>query len=290
MKHLAPTLLAALALTAAACGNASSPTPPASSDPHAGHDHAGHDHAGHSHAGETAAPTPAIDPADVDPAAALAGYDALLRAHVDAQGMVDYAALAAAPQALSAYVASLSLPAALPGADAPGTPDARLAALMNAYNAFTLQLILDHYDGGKLASITDLHGGKPWDQKLWNLAGQTVSLNQIEHEMIREEFSTEPRIHWAVVCAARSCPPLRAEAYDASNLEIQLADQERRVLLAGDERFIQTDGDSVAAVTKLFEWYGGDFGADWKPYVARRVQKTVASPEFIDYNWELNTQ
>ena len=85
-------------------------------------------------------------------------------------------------------------------------------------------------------------------------------------------------------------PPLRAEAYDASNLEIQLADQERRVLLAGDERFIQTDGDSVAAVTKLFEWYGGDFGADWKPYVARRVQKTVASPGFIDYRWELNTQ
>jgi len=222
--------------------------------------------------------------AGVTPAA---GYDALLKSHVDPMGFVDYDALAAEPGALAAYVESLAAETALPGKD---QPHARLATLMNAYNAFTLQLILNHYDQGEAPrSITDLHGGKPWDQALWNLAGHTVSLNDIEHNVIRAEFPQEPRIHWAVVCAAYSCPPLRAEAYTADRLEEQLADQERRVLLSGDPRFIKKNGQTLK-VSKLFEWYGSDFG-DWKAYLGQRLESATPSTRFgfVDYNWKLNS-
>ncbi|MEM6854497.1 MAG: DUF547 domain-containing protein [Planctomycetota bacterium] len=240
-------------------------------------------------------------------ASALAGYDALLRAHVDDLGFIDYAALHADPAALHAYVDSLADPTNIPPA---ADYDARLAALINAYNAFTLQLILDHWDqfeSGQTTSITQLHDGKPWDQPLWNLAGQTVSLNQLEHELIRRDLLTEdgvvgaaePRLHWAVVCAAYSCPPLRAEAYTAADLEAQLADQERRVLLSDDPRFIQTtpapgnqnQGHRVTAVTQLFNWYGSDFGSPWTPYLQQATGLRVPdTPQFLPYDWQLNAQ
>lgn len=232
-----------------------------------------------------------VDRAAANPAPTNA-YDELLHAHVDADGFVDYDAIVAEPNALNRYVEYLALPDALPPVE---QPNARLVALINAYNAFTIKLIVNHYDDNEAPqSITDLHGGKPWDQEIWNLGGQTVSLNQIEHEMIRKEFPDEPRIHWAVVCAAYSCPPLRNEAYTTERLGEQLADQERRVLLAGDERFIRIDPRTgivtVRGITKLFEWYGQDFGDDWKVYVRKATGHGVLSPGFIDYDWKLNAQ
>ncbi|MEL7088182.1 MAG: DUF547 domain-containing protein, partial [Planctomycetota bacterium] len=129
---------------------------------------------------------------------------------------------------------------------------------------------------------------KPWDQKIWNLAGQTVSLNQIEHERVRPVFQ-EPRIHWALVCAAYSCPPLRAEAYTSNQLEAQLVDQERRVLLADDPRFVRVSGDSIQ-VTQLFNWYGDDFG-DWQQYVTQRLNPPKPNYNgFITYDWQLNAK
>ena len=232
-------------------------------------------------------------------ASALADYNILLRTHVDDLGFVDYDALHADPAALHAYVDSLADLANVPSVE---DYDARLATLINAYNAFTLQLILAHWDqfeSGQTTSITQLHGGKPWDQPLWNLAGQTVSLNQLEHELIRRDLLTEdgvvgaaePRLHWAVVCAAYSCPPLRAEAYTASDLDAQLADQERRVLLADDDRFIQTKNNRVTAVTQLFNWYGSDFGTPRTPYLQHATGLSVPdTPQFLPYDWQLNSQ
>ena len=175
--------------------------------------------------------------------------DALLRAHVDAEGLVDYAALGRESAALDAYLASL--------ASAPFEElgrDEKLALLIDAYNAFTLRLILDHRP---VASIKDIPSGKRWDDRRWTLAGETLSLNQIEHERIRPRFR-EPRIHFALVCAARSCPPLRAEAYVGQRLEAQLADQTRRV--HSDERWVRFDPASgTLQLTKLYDWYGSDF-------------------------------
>lgn len=316
MNRLATTALIASTSLLVACGQADAEGPDAAASPSA--------HTVPAPVAPEAAPTPQTPPAPQAPVAppvvptqntaltpppvgenlpqpdtdsfkaarALAGYDKLLRDQVGPLGFVDYDALAADPSFLTAYLDTLTAPGTLPD---PDQPDARLATLINAYNAFTLQLILDHYDApgsGKLKSITDLHGGKPWNQKLWNLAGETISLNQLEHEMIRKGFPAEPRIHWAVVCAAYSCPPLRAEAYTAEQLDAQLADQERRVLLAGDPRFIDTSGAPEAGirVTQLFNWYGDDFG-EWQQYVTKRLELKEAKYDgFIAYDWKLNAK
>ncbi len=240
----------------------------------------------------TASPSPA-GPAS-QPATQSAGaaafdpfiaYDEALREFVDDDGWIDYAGLSERRGGLDGYVQWLA------GVQTDGmSDDERLALLINAYNAFTLQLIVDHFDGGALESIMDLHDGKPWDREDWNLAGDMISLNQLEHEIIRKEFD-EPRIHWAVVCAAFSCPPLRNEAYTGERLEAQLAEQEAYVLNLAHPRFAQVR-DRQLLVTRLFEWYSGDFGA-WEDYVMRRIDlagETVLSSQigFLDYDWRLN--
>jgi Protein of unknown function, DUF547 len=215
--------------------------------------------------------------------------DALLRAHVDAEGLVDYAALGRESAALDAYVASL--------ASAPFEElgrDEKLALLINAYNAFTLRLILDHRP---VASIKDIPSGKRWDDRRWTLAGETLSLDQIEHERIRPRFR-EPRVHFALVCAARSCPPLRAEVYVGERLEAQLADQTRRV--HSDERWLRFDPASgTLQLTKLYDWYGSDFlraAPSVEAYVAAHepsVRAALGAGErvrirWLPYDWSLN--
>ena len=86
----------------------------------------------------------------------------------------------------------------------------KLALLINAYNACTLRLILDHWNDGQLASIKDIPRDNRWEDQRWQIGKRRLSLNQIEHEEIRGRFA-EPRIHFALVCAAKGCPPLRAE-------------------------------------------------------------------------------
>jgi len=218
-----------------------------------------------------------------------ARFDALLRAHVDGAGLVDYAGLAGESAASDAYLASLaSAPLEELGRDE------KLALLINAYNAFTLRLILDHRP---VASIKDIPSGKRWDDRRWRLAGETLSLNQIEHDRIRPRFR-EPRVHFALVCAARSCPPLRAEAYVGERLEAQLADQTRRV--HSDERWLQFDPASgTLQLTKLYDWYGSDFlhaAPSVEEYVAAQELSVRAALDaghrvkirWLPYDWSLN--
>lgn len=218
-----------------------------------------------------------------------ARLDALLSAHVDGAGLVDYEGLARASASLDAYLASL---AAAPFA-ALGR-DEQLALLIDAYNAFTLRLILDHRP---LASINAIPSGKRWDDRRWNVAGETLSLDQIEHERIRPRFR-EPRIHFALVCAARSCPPLRAEAYVGARLEAQLTDQARRV--HSGERWLRFDPASgTLELTKLYDWYAADFLQS-----APSIEESVAAHQpavhaalragrrvtirWLPYDWSLN--
>ena len=133
-------------------------------------------------------------------------FDALLADYVDDGGLVDYEGLGGQADELNAYLDFLGQ---APFAEL--DRDEKLALLINAYNAFTLRLMLDH---PKVQSIQDIPAEQQWDDVRWNVAGETHSLKQIEHELIRPNF-IEPRIHWAVVCAAIGCPPLRNEAYTA---------------------------------------------------------------------------
>lgn len=209
-----------------------------------------------------------------------ARYDALLRRVVTADGRVDYAALATAAGELDAYLDTL---AAAPF-DALGR-DAKLALLLNAYNAFTLKLILDRRP---LASIKDIPAGERWSAKRWRLAGEIVSLDHIEHDAVRRHFA-DPRIHFALNCASDGCPPLRAEAYVGARLDAQLEDQARRV--HGDPRWLHVEGDTVR-LTPLYLWYRGDFEQAAGSVLAYAAQWAPVRPdmeiEWLDYDWALN--
>jgi uncharacterized membrane protein YdjX (TVP38/TMEM64 family) len=218
-------------------------------------------------------------------------FDALLRDHVDADGWIDYRGLAEAPERLDQYIASL--------ADAPFEElgrDEKLALLINAYNAFTLRLILDHRP---VDSIRDIPAEERWDAQRWDLAGDTVSLNQIEHERIRPNF-VEPRVHFALVCAAVGCPILRGEAYTADRLEEQLADQNRYVH-SHDRWFRFEPEESVVHLTALYNWYGGDFeqvAGSVLEYAARHAPAlrealdagNEVTIRWLDYDWSLNSR
>lgn len=225
------------------------------------------------------APVTAPETADKAPAAALShrAFDELLSKYVSSTGAVDYAGLKTQRGKLDAYLKTLS----------DNTPteawsrDERLAYWINAYNAGTIRLILDNYP---LKSIQDLDGGKTWDVKRVKLGDKTYSLNQIENDIIRPRFK-EPRIHFAVNCAAKGCPPLRNEAFTADKLERQLAEQTRKFL--NDSRYTKVDGDNLS-VSKIFDWYGSDF-ADVKSFVGKyRDVPEGATVEYVDYDWSLN--
>jgi hypothetical protein len=221
-----------------------------------------------------------------------APYGALLARHVE-NGVVDYAALEKEAAVLDGYLAKVAIEdeAKLRRAD-------RLAFWINAYNAFTLKLIIEQDKAPE--SIRDLPS--PWDTRRWKAAGRTLSLNDIEHEIIRKEFD-EPRIHFALVCAARSCPDLRSEAYRGDRIEKQLADATARFL--GNPKkglFPGTHQDGpYVRISKLFDWYERDFeGEDGKvlDFLAAHVgdddRKWIEENRedirivYLDYDWRLN--
>ncbi len=216
-------------------------------------------------------------------------FDELLAAHVDADGWVDYAGLQRDEAQLNAYLKDL--------ANAPFDElgrDDKLALLINAYNAFTLKLILEHYP---LDSIMEIPEDQRWEAQRWNVGGRLWSLNQIEHEQIRPKF-VEPRIHFAVVCAAVGCPPLRNEAYDAARLDEQLEDQTAYVHRHGT--WFRYDGEAnTAHLTKLYQWYADDFqqtfdgplrfAARYSPELQADLTGGVTPQvKWLPYDWSLN--
>lgn len=218
-------------------------------------------------------------------------FDTVLKEHVSASGgFVDYEALKKDAAGLDAYIATI----AKVDIDTLGR-DERLAFLINAYNAFTLRLILDHYP---VDSIKDIPSNQRWDAKRWTIGGGTYSLNQIEHELIRPKFA-EPRVHFALVCAAIGCPPLRNEAYTGSRLEEQLTDQSRYVHTHA-RWFRLNESKGELALTALYNWYGGDFtqkassvvayAAQFSPDLVRLINAgKEPRVTFLDYSWKLNS-
>ena len=138
----------------------------------------------------------------------------------------------------------------------------RLAFLINAYNAFTVKLVVEHYPVDSIKSIGSLFTS-PWERKFIPILGQTLSLDEIEHGLIREPgVFDEPRIHFAVNCASIGCPALRDEAFTADLLEKQLEDSQTRFLSdASRNRFNSSKGHFE--VSKIFDWYGADFEDQW---------------------------
>ncbi|MCZ6521430.1 MAG: DUF547 domain-containing protein [Bacteroidetes bacterium] len=214
----------------------------------------------------------------------------LLQKHVDDRGWVDYRGFQEDRNQFNEYLKELSY-------QDPdkwqGSKEQQMAFWINAYNAFTIQLILDHYP---VNSIRDI-GGKiqiprissPWDMKFIEIGGKKYDLNNIEHGILRKEFN-DPRIHFAVVCASFSCPRLRNEAYSADNLELQLEEDAHIFINDSTRNSIQSD---KLWLSKIFSWYKGDFtrGQSLISFLNQYTDIEVSGKAKIDYmpyNWRLN--
>ena len=221
-------------------------------------------------------------------------FDKLLKQYVNDAGGVDYAGLMTERKTLEAYIRRI--------ADAPFDKlgrDQKLALLINAYNAFTLELILDNWNGGQLDSIKDIPASERWDAVRWNVGGHIWSLNQIEQKQIRPKFK-EPRIHFALVCGAVGCPPLRSESYIAGQLDKQLADQAKYVH-THDKWYRFDQAADTVHLTQLYNWYGGDFEqvagsvlafvAQYDPDLKQALDAgQTPHIKWLDYDWSLNRQ
>ena len=216
------------------------------------------------------------------------GWDTLLQKHVVA-GEVDYKNFDRV--ALDGYLKELST-VSLKALKS----DELLALWINAYNAYTVALILDNYP---LKSIKDI--SKPWDKKFCKVGGTTYSLNDIEHKILRKEFK-EPRIHFAIVCASIGCPPLASRAYEGGVIDAQLERQAKGFFTNPQNTKIESSffGGKKLSTSKILSWFGGDFGKTEKErvafirrYVTADIAKEIdADPAidltFLTYDWKLN--
>ncbi|MBO9409441.1 DUF547 domain-containing protein [Shimia sp. R9_1] len=176
------------------------------------------------------------------------------------------------------------------------TREQQLAFWINLYNAETVELILQHYPVTSIRDITDgaLSFG-PWDRPVTTVDGQALTLNDIEHRIIRPIFD-EPRIHYALNCAAVGCPNLMNRAWRAATLERDLEAAERAYV--NDDRGVRVDPNGALTLSKIYIWFQEDFGANERE-VLDRLQK-VADPERAAaisarkgvrryaYDWSLN--
>ena len=207
-------------------------------------------------------------------------WNELLKTHVSSIGKVDYNGFITDENQLDAYLQMLS--DQKPEKTWPDNK--RLAYWINAYNAFTIALIIDHYP---VKSIMDIENA--WDIKFIQLEDKTYTLNEIEHEIIRKEFE-EPRIHFALVCAAVSCPVLLNEAYLAESLDSQLQKQGKKFINDPNRNDIETN---KAKISQIFNWFGEDFTKKGTLIdFLNQFSKTKLDPDatigFMEYNWDLN--
>ncbi|MFY0626451.1 MAG: DUF547 domain-containing protein [Reichenbachiella sp.] len=219
-------------------------------------------------------------------------FDNLLKDNVDNNGLVNYKGIKAGETTLDEYLRIISENG--PN-DKNWKEEEKLTYWINAYNAFTIKLILKYYP---LKSIKDIGSAiqipfvnTAWDIKFIKIGGEELSLNNIEHSIIRKNFE-EPRIHFALVCAAKSCPKLRNEAYSSTDLDNQLTDQARSFLSNSSKNQIT---NSKMKLSKLFSWYGADFTKNGSlieylnQYAPVKIDKK-ADKSFMSYDWSLNEQ
>lgn len=227
-------------------------------------------------------------------------FSAVLADHVKG-GLVDYAALKTDTR-LTRYLGQLAAtePAAL------ANDQERLALWLNAYNAYTLKLIIDREPVG---SITEIGTGglilgsvlktTAWDIRFAEVGGKKYTLNEIEHEVIRARFK-DARAHFALNCASGSCPILPTSAFEADGLDDQL-DAQGRLFLRDSTKNRFDLPSRTAHLSSIFKWYGKDFGPDDRaallaaakfaePDVRRSIEADPAAwtVKFLAYDWSLN--
>lgn len=226
-------------------------------------------------------------------------FDKLLKETVSykgSQSLVDYKKIKKNPAALNSYLDSLST-VKKEEFDS-WTAGNKLAFLINAYNAFTIKLIVDNYP---TKSIKDLGSflKSPWKKEFFKLFGKSTHLDGIEHDMIRKKFD-EPRIHFSVVCASIGCPPLHNFAFTGNGLEKQLKAATKAFLMDTNKNSYNPKKKKLR-ISKIFKWYGDDFNKKYGSYLKfistritkdKEAQKLIAKDEISSswnsYDWNLN--
>ncbi len=216
-------------------------------------------------------------------------WDKLLKKHVNASGMVNYKGFLKDKSELDAYLKTLS-------DNAPQkswNKNDQKAFWINAYNAYTVSLILKHYPvksikeiGGKIYKVNTA-----WDIKFINIGGEKYDLNNIEHKILRKKFD-DPRIHFVIVCASMSCARLSRDAYTGDKVEAQLEAETKDFINDKSKNNITS---SKAELSKYFSWYKGDFtnNGSVTDYINKYSQTKITANTKIsslDYNWSLNEQ
>ena len=224
-------------------------------------------------------------------------------------GLVNYQSLKASPESLKRYQERLSQ-VTRSQFDTWEEPD-QLAMLINLYNAATLELIITHYPVNSIRDIGSFFRG-PWKQRFVRLFGDTITLDTLEHKIIRVDYD-EPRIHMVLVCAAIGCPNLRDEPYVGSRLEAQM-DEQTEAFLTSDKGMVIDRENKTVSVSSIFKWYGDDWINKYSPaagfdglnrtekavmafcsrYVSQQDRAYLAAGgyrvRYLDYDWSLNKQ
>ena len=210
-------------------------------------------------------------------------FTKLLQNHVSESGFVNYQKLKKNEAQLDSYLNLLS-------ANTPKktwTRNTKMAYLINLYNAYTLKLILLNYP---VESIKDIGGilSSPFTSDFIPFNGEEISLDDVEKGMLLK--LNEPRVHFAINCASKSCPKLQNEAFEAETLEKQLE--------TATKTFINSDLNKISKnklqLSKIFKWYASDFETanqsiiDFiNKYTKTRINKE-AEIDYLDYSWKLN--
>ncbi|CAN5310010.1 DUF547 domain-containing protein [soil metagenome] len=215
-------------------------------------------------------------------------WNELLQKYVSDDGNVDYKGFIKDKERLIIYLSSLKTNP--PDKDLWSSED-QLSYWINAYNAFTVKLIVDNYP---LKSIQDLNSSPQSKNTIWHkqfikIGKQYLSLDEIEHNILRKDFK-EPRIHFAINCASFSCPPLRNEAFVAERLEEQL--HEMAVTFINDPKRNKLNIHKVK-VSKIFDWFKEDFVQqssliDYLNKYSKVKIDANATINYMEYNWSLN--
>ncbi len=212
-----------------------------------------------------------------------------LLAKYNQAGQVNYAGFKSEESSLDSYLDQLSRidPESLSSSD-------QFAFYVNAYNAWTIKLILSGYPG--LKSIKDLGNlfKSPWKRKFVVLNGQKVTLDHIEHDILRPQFK-DPRVHFAVNCASIGCPPLFKEPFIGKSLHQQL--NAATTAFINSKLFNRLEGNTLY-VSKIFKWFKEDFNHDiigfFEQYAADELKAEIEDRratikiEYLDYDWGLN--
>jgi hypothetical protein len=216
-------------------------------------------------------------------------FDDLLRSNVSGD-QVDYKGFINSKEKFEKY---LDLISENPPDRGKWSKKEQLAYWINAYNAFTIKLIIDNYP---VESIQDLHPTiyiplvrTVWHKKFFNIGEVEMNLDEIEHDILRKEFN-EPRIHFAINCASFSCPPLRNEAFTADKIDKQLEEQAVTFVNDSERNKISTNS---ADVSRIFSWFSKDFTKDGSLIQFLNKYSKVklnedAKIKYLDYDWSLN--